>query len=77
VTESTPTTPPAPAQLTVYPDGPNVLVGPVEIRSADGTLVKAVDRVALCRCGQSGTKPFCDGSHKRVGFTDPGPVPAP
>ncbi len=65
---------PAPAQLTVYPDGPNVLVGRVEIRNGAGELIKAVDRVALCRCGHSENKPFCDSSHKRLGFSDPGPT---
>jgi len=65
---------PAPAKLTVYADGPNVLVGAVEIRNGAGELIKTVERVSLCRCGQSENKPFCDGSHKRVGFTDPGPT---
>ena len=65
---------PAPAKLTVYADGPNVLVGAVEIRNGAGELIKTVERVSLCRCGHSENKPFCDGSHKRVGFTDPGPT---
>ena len=63
-----------PARLTVYADGPYVLTGEVEIRDGQGRLVKTLTKVALCRCGQSGTKPYCDGSHKRCGFTDPGPI---
>jgi len=63
-------------QLTVTADGPYVISGALEIRAADGALVKQVNRAALCRCGHSENKPFCDGSHKRVGFTDPGPAPA-
>lgn len=34
-------------------------------------LTPAPGRIALCRCGGSSTKPFCDGTHKRKGFTDP------
>lgn len=55
----------APASITVYPDGPLVLRGPVSIKHADGEPVEAGRVVALCRCGRSAAKPFCDGSHKR------------
>src|SRR5262252_341093 len=50
------------------PDGPNELLGAVAIRSADGKTVLAGTRTKLCRCGQSGAKPFCDGTHKRIEF---------
>jgi CDGSH-type Zn-finger protein len=65
-----------PVVVTVSADGPYLVSGPVEIRNPAGALVKSVDRAALCRCGNSGNKPFCDGSHRRVGFTDPGPAAA-
>ncbi len=64
-----------PVLVTVYADGPYVISGPVELRDGDGRRVKQVNKVALCRCGQSASKPYCDGSHQRVGFTDPGPTP--
>jgi|SRR5919199_330139 uncharacterized Fe-S cluster protein YjdI/CDGSH-type Zn-finger protein len=72
--------PPGPAPtattITVLPDGPYVVSGEVEIRTKDGELVKAARKVSLCRCGQSEAKPFCDGTHARVGFRDPGPTAA-
>jgi CDGSH-type Zn-finger protein len=52
------------ATLTIYPDGPLVLRGDFEIRSVDGAPVDTGHVVALCRCGRSAVKPFCDGSHK-------------
>jgi CDGSH-type Zn-finger protein len=52
------------ATVTVYPDGPLVVRGDVVIREVDGTTVTAGRTVALCRCGRSALKPFCDGSHK-------------
>jgi ABC-type transporter Mla MlaB component len=60
-----------PVRLRFYPDGPVLCRGPVELLGRDGELIphtRAV--VALCRCGASAIKPFCDGSHKSVGFRD-------
>jgi CDGSH-type Zn-finger protein/uncharacterized Fe-S cluster protein YjdI len=44
-------------------DGPLILNGEVEIRSADGKHAYHGTKTALCRCGYSANKPFCDGSH--------------
>jgi CDGSH-type Zn-finger protein len=52
-------------------NGPLLVKGPVELRDAEGKPVPPKDAtgtVALCRCGQSKVKPFCDGSHKAAGF---------
>jgi CDGSH-type Zn-finger protein/uncharacterized Fe-S cluster protein YjdI len=51
-------------------NGPIELLGPFAIASADGKTMLAGTRTKLCRCGHSGSKPFCDGSHKRVGLAD-------
>jgi CDGSH-type Zn-finger protein/uncharacterized Fe-S cluster protein YjdI len=49
-------------------DGPLRVRGNVEITSGTGRVVTRVTQATLCRCGSSNTKPFCDGSHARVGF---------
>ena len=54
-----------------YKDGPLGVAGAVEILSGTGRTIDRVERTALCRCGHSSRKPFCDGSHSRVGFTAP------
>jgi uncharacterized Fe-S cluster protein YjdI len=61
----------APEETTVEPrpNGPLFLRGRLRIVNADGRLIRQDTRVALCRCGASGNKPFCDGSHRRIGFT--------
>jgi CDGSH-type Zn-finger protein len=57
------------AVITPYPDGPLILRGQFTITAPDGQRVPAGRRtVALCRCGQSANKPFCDGSHALTGF---------
>lgn len=56
----------AASTVTVYPDGPLVLRGDFEVRGADGTAVPTGRIVALCRCGRSAVKPFCDGAHKHA-----------
>jgi len=53
------------------PDGPLVLTGSVEICAGTGRTVDRVTSARLCRCGGSSTKPFCDGSHARIGFRAP------
>ncbi|HEY6196780.1 MAG TPA: CDGSH iron-sulfur domain-containing protein [Candidatus Eisenbacteria bacterium] len=50
------------------PGGPIELLGAFALRSADGKTMLAGTRAVLCRCGNSQNKPFCDGTHKRVGF---------
>ena len=55
------------ATVTTYPDGPLVLRGDFEIRDVDGDEIESGRIVALCRCGRSATKPFCDGTHKLSG----------
>ena len=49
-------------------DGPLRVRGNVEITSGTGRVVARVQQAKLCRCGGSSTKPFCDGTHQRIGF---------
>ncbi|MEZ4241598.1 MAG: CDGSH iron-sulfur domain-containing protein [Myxococcota bacterium] len=53
------------------PNGPLLVSGGVEVRDASGAVVFRGAKAALCRCGQSATKPFCDGTHRKVGFQAP------
>lgn len=57
-------------RIKVRESGPYLVTGPVTIVDVDGNRF-AIDgeNVALCRCGGSLTKPFCDGSHRTNGFT--------
>ena len=57
--------------ITTLKDGPLEVAGEVEILASDGKLVKQTSKSYLCRCGHSAKKPFCDGAHKREGFTAP------
>lgn len=61
------------AQIVAYPNGPLLVRGDIEILQPSGEPVERRRKtVALCRCGASAIKPFCDGSHKMIGFrTDP------
>jgi CDGSH-type Zn-finger protein len=62
--------PPAP-QIAVTQNGPLWVRGGVPLFGGDGFTYEVRNRMTLCRCGHSRNKPFCDGSHARVGFTDP------
>lgn len=58
------------ARITPYEDGPLLVRGDFELVTPDGEPIDAGrSTVALCRCGRSAVKPFCDGTHKVVGFT--------
>jgi uncharacterized Fe-S cluster protein YjdI/CDGSH-type Zn-finger protein len=63
-----------PASIVPTPNGPLYVRGRVELRQADGSASFADVRMALCRCGQSRRKPFCDNSHRAAGFDDPGVI---
>ena len=55
--------------ITAARNGPYLVRGPIQLEDADGTELGAGgDVVALCRCGRSANKPFCDGTHGKVGF---------
>jgi CDGSH-type Zn-finger protein len=59
----------APARITPYRDGPLIIRGPFTLTDQDGTVVEiSQDTIALCRCGQSQRKPFCDGTHNAINF---------
>ncbi len=58
-----------PVTITAYPDGPLLVRGAAELQSENGERIEVTRRtVALCRCGLSTIKPFCDGTHKAAGF---------
>lgn len=58
------------ARITPYRDGPLLVRGPFKLTDQEGNEVELHRRtIALCRCGRSRIKPFCDGTHKAIKFT--------
>lgn len=58
-------------RIRIRDNGPFVVEGPVKVVDADGNEFQiAADKpaIALCRCGASKNRPFCDGTHKDCGF---------
>jgi CDGSH-type Zn-finger protein len=75
-----------PTKVTIFNNGSIRLEGDFTVHDAEGKEFGLAGRtvLSLCRCGHSENKPFCDGSHKRVGFNSvcparelPPPVPKP
>jgi len=64
-------------RVTIKPDGPILMSGPLELVDPAGHthMIPAGRVVALCRCGQSNTKPYCDATHKTCGFKSSAPAP--
>ncbi len=58
----------AEATITVVPNGPLFVRGEARLTNRAGETIVKDTRVALCRCGHSENKPFCDNSHMRIGF---------
>jgi CDGSH-type Zn-finger protein len=61
-------------RLTPQPDGPLIYENPHypeggKIYDSEGEEIPSSEKVALCRCGGSGNKPFCDGTHQKIGFS--------
>jgi hypothetical protein len=52
----------------VIPSGPLMVYGNIEVKFKDGITEKRNKLTAFCRCGSSNNKPFCDGTHKKIGF---------
>jgi CDGSH-type Zn-finger protein len=79
--DNQPDDPPGADLVTIVPceDGPLLVRGPVRLRTQSGESIEALrDPVALCRCGRSAIKPFCDGTHKVAKFrASSGPVRDP
>lgn len=68
-------------QIKVAPNGPYLVRGGVPLRTAGGESIETREVYALCRCGRSAKKPFCDGTHAKAGFSaedtaDRGPISA-
>jgi len=50
------------------PNGPYVVTGTIELHDTNGNVIPTQARTVLCRCGASTKKPFCDGTHSKIGF---------
>lgn len=59
----------APVRITPIDNGPYLVEGEVEITDGAGNVSRETSKAFLCRCGMSATKPYCDGTHKREGWT--------
>ena len=55
-------------------DGPLLVRSPLRVRTAGAEDGIAKPKAALCRCGQSANKPFCDGAHRDIEFPASGPI---
>lgn len=56
--------------IDVSPNGPYLVAGLENFKNSKGENIESKKVIALCRCGASQNKPFCDGSHSKVGFDD-------
>lgn len=65
----TPVVPPTSVtEITIIENGPVLIKGKFKMSKTSGEQIKTTEQIALCRCGSSKNKPFCDGSHRTTGF---------
>lgn len=57
-------------KIEVTKSGPLIITGTLEVKKVDGSIEKKSRATAFCRCGASNNKPYCDGSHSKIGFSD-------
>ncbi len=55
-------------KITVMPNGPLMIEGNLTVKKMTGENIKDGEKLFLCRCGHSASKPFCDGAHKKANF---------
>ena len=55
-------------KITLAPEGPYIVEGEIELIGLDDNVIPTKKKVFLCRCGASTHKPFCDGTHSKIGF---------
>lgn len=58
------------ATITCKPNGPYLVKGLATFTNSSGAAIATKETIALCRCGRSDNKPFCDGTHAKIGFED-------
>lgn len=59
-----------PASIRIMKDGPIVVEGVFSVIGGDDAILKPTQMTSFCRCGHSRSMPFCDGTHRKVGFSD-------
>jgi len=62
--------------IKVIPNGPYRVTGPTKVTDPQGNVIDIEDgrAISLCRCGGSENKPYCDGTHGKIGFKAAEPV---
>ena len=55
-------------KMNLIENGPIIVEGSFELKDSKGNTIKTEDNIALCRCGGSKNKPFCDGTHQKINF---------
>jgi len=57
----------APAEVRIIENGPIMIKGVFAFRDSSGKISRGEQEIFLCRCGGSASKPWCDGTHKKIG----------